>query len=460
MLISNMFTHLIKSTTFFRTVYPHLKPEYLVERTDRIVLDKLKEYYEKYNRIPSFSDISIMVSTDVNISQETTDEVIGQIKSYQKTDQVADEKLLIDEIEKFVQNRAMELAILSSVEILEDEKGNRGTIREKIENALAIQFLVDIGHDYFADAKTRMESYSEVEECIPLDNDKLNEAMGGGLVKKGLFIYAAPPNKGKTLWMCHSAASLLKSGQNVLYISSEMSEKAITKRIDANLLDIEMKELGVSLDKNIFKSRIKDLFQKTHGRLIVRQFPTGTCNAYNIKALLHELKLKKNFVPDVIVLDYINIFASCRLPASAATNTYVYVKSICEEMRALAVEFDVAMLSAVQNNRGSAKKTTDTGMDDMAESWGIAMTADWVGAIIQNEELRAMGKYLLKVIKTRFDENNDHVYTLGVIFKKMRLTNLEECDQEIPEHIKDKLRSEKKKKEEKETYTMFDFSVD
>jgi KaiC/GvpD/RAD55 family RecA-like ATPase len=452
-----MFTHLIKSTNFFRVVFPHLKQEYLIEKTDRIVLDKLRLYYEKYNRVPSFSDISIMVQTDATIDQDPTDAVIAQIKSYQKMEQVSDEKLLIDEVESFVQNRAMELAILSSVAILDDD-GNRGVIREKIEEALAIQFIVEVGHDYFADAKERLASYFEVEEKIPLDIDKINEAMGGGLERKGLFIFAAPPNKGKTLWMCHSAASLLKTGQNVLYISSEMSEKAITKRIDANLLDIEMKELAVGLDKNKFKSKISELFKKTQGKLIVKQFPTGTCNSYHIKALLNEIKLKKGFIPDVVVLDYINIFSSSRLPASAATNSYLYVKSICEEMRALAVEFDLCMLSAVQNNRGSAKKTTDTGMEDMAESWGIAMTADWVGTIIQNDELRAMGKYLIKVIKTRFDENNDSVYTVGVIFKKMRLTNLEDDQQEIPEHIKDKLRSEKKKKGDAETYTMFDFT--
>ena len=459
MLIENIFTQMVRSSNYFRIVFPHLKPEYFVEKADRIVLNKISEYHEKYGRIPSFSDLKIMVSTDVNITQDLTDNVLEQMSSYQKTERADDEKLLIDMTEKFVQDRAMELAILSSVEILEEGKENRGSIREKIEAALAIQFVVDLGHDYFEDAKKRMLAYDEVEETIPLDIDKINEAMGGGLVKKSLFIYAAPPNKGKTLWMCHSAASLLKSGQNVLYVSCEMSEKAITKRVDANLLDIEMKELSIGLNKDTFKSRIKDLYKKTQGRLVARQYPTGGCNSYQLKALLNELKLKKGFTPDVIILDYINIFSSSRLPASAATNTYVYVKSICEEMRALAVEADVCILSAVQNNRGSAKKNTDTGMDDMAESWGIAMTADWVGTIIQNDELRAMGKYLIKVIKTRFDENNDQVYTVGVIFKKMRLLNLEEEEQEIPEHIKDRIKSEKKKKEEKETFSMFDFST-
>lgn len=459
MLISNMFSSLIKSDEFFRTVYPHLKTEYFTEVLDKNVLAKIKTYYDLYNKVPTLSVLKLLIENDNDLSQETTDDLIKRLVEIHKVEKVSDEKLLIDEVEKFVQNRALENAILSSVEIIQDPTKSRGAIREKIDEALAIQFVVNVGHDYFKDARSRLESYSEIEESMPLDILKINEAMGGGLVKKSLFLYAAPPNKGKTLWMCHNAASLLKSGKNVLYISSEMSEKAISKRIDANLLDIEMKELSIGLDKSKFKSRLKGIFDKTKGKLIVKQFPTGTCTSNHIKALLHEIKLKKGFVPDVIVLDYINIFASSRLPAAAMSSPYIYIKAICEEMRAIAVEFDCCVLSAVQNNRGSVKKTTDVGLDDMADSFGIAMTADWVGALIQTEELREMCKYLIKTVKTRFDENNDKVYTVGVVFNKMRLTNLDDSEQEIPLHIKDQLKVQQKKKVEKETTeSLFDFS--
>ena len=463
MLITNMFNSLIKSEKFFRIVYPHLKSEYFPEVPDKQVLKKIGIFYEQYNRVPNLADVKLMVDQDNDLSVETSAEIIKRLVEIHKVERVTDENFLIDEVEKFVQNRALENAIMSSVEILQDETKARGSIREKIDEALAIQFIVNVGHDYIMDAEERLESYSEVEESIPLDILKINEAMGGGLVKKSLFLYAAPPNKGKTLWMCHNAASLLKSGQNVLYISSEMSEKAISKRIDANVLDIEMKELSIGLDKTKFRSKLKTIMTKTNGKLIVRQFPTGTCTSNHIKALLHEIKLKKGFTPDVIILDYINIFASSRLPASAMTSPYIYIKAICEEMRAVAVEFDCCVLSAVQNNRGSVKKTTDVGLDDMADSFGIAMTADWVGALIQTEELREMCKYLIKTVKTRFDENNDKVYTVGVVFNKMRLTNLDDSEQEIPLHIKDQLKVQKEQKRKKENENIvaevaFDFS--
>jgi hypothetical protein len=266
--------------------------------------------------------------------------------------------------------------------------------------------------------------------------------------------------------MTSNAGSLLKSGKNVLYISAEMSEYAITKRIDANLLDIQMGELSIKLDKTKFKSRLQTLFDKTTGRLVVKQVPTGVFNSNNIHALLQELKLKKNFVPDVLILDYINIFSSSRLPASAMANSYLWIKSICEEMRSIAVINDLCVLSAVQNNRGAIKQTTAVDMTDIGESFGVAMIADICLNIILTPELRVMGKYLIKVIKTRFAENNDFIYTIGVIFNKMRLTNLDESQQEIPLHVRDQLKvqeSDKKKKLNNEvnvtkTESRFDFS--
>jgi replicative DNA helicase len=459
MLIENLFGKLLDSTTFFNVVFPHLKESYLPDSADRLLLKKITDYHERYKKIPTMTDLRLSLETDNSITVSDTESGIERLSEIQQVDKVTDEDLLIDEVEKYCQNKALENAILGSVEILEKNEGNYGEIEEKIKEALGVQFVVQIGHDYFSDSKARMLSYFEQEEVIPLNIELKNVAMGGGLVKKTLFIYMALTNVGKSVWMCHDAASLLMSGKNVLYITAEMSEKEILKRIDANILDIHIDELSPKLNKDQFKSRLKEAFNKTNGKLIVKQFPTGAANAYHIKSLLNELKLKKGFIPDVIILDYINLFSSTRLPASQA-GSYGYIKAVTEEMRGLAVEKDVAILTATQFNRGaSKKKSTDIDVDDVAESFGIAHTADWAGAIIQSTELREQGKYLLKVIKTRFGANNGKVYTIGIDFTKMKLKNLNADEQDVPLHIKDTLRIKDQEKDE-ENISIFDFSDD
>lgn len=458
MLIGNLFVALFKSHSFFSMVFPFLYEEYFVEKQHAILFRKIKEYNDKYNRLPNINDIKLMIETDTNISESDSEEVYLFIKTLKSTDLVADEEMLVKEVEKFCQTRALEIAILDSVEIMQNKKEPVGKIEEKIKQALAVEFDSRIGHDYINDAANRLKWYYDNEENIPLDVDLLNGAMGGGLKRKAIFTFMSPPKRGKSLFLCHSAASLIRSGQNVLYLTCELSEKMISKRIDANLLDIEMRNLNVTLNKDLFKNNFKKLVSKTHGELIVKEYAPRTMSAKHIRHLLNDLKRKKNFVPDVIIVDYINICASSTLNASHMGNSNLYIGSIVLELRGVAVDFNLAVLSAIQTNRGGVKKSTDVGMDDMADAFSIAMNVDWCGAIIQSDELRDMRKYLIKTVLTRFDENANDVCTIGVDYQKMRLLNLEESEQEIPQHIKDKLKSEKEQQREQSNFEAFDFS--
>lgn len=448
MLLENIFNSLFKSSNYFAAVFPHLDERYFSDTEHNIIFKKIREYNIKYGKQPKASDIKLLIETDTNISEEHSDKCYDFIQSLSKIELVNDEELLIKETEKYAQDRALELAILDSVEIIQDPKKSRGSIEEKIRKALAVDFDVRIGHDYISDAGKRLKSYFDDEECIPLDIDALNNAMGGGLRRKSIAVFMAPPKRGKSLFLVHSAASLLRSGKNVLYLTCELSEKMISKRIDANMLDIAMNELNPKLDKNKFKSKFKEAISKTNGMLIVKEYAPNTLTSIHVKNLLHELKQKKNFIPDVIVIDYINICASSTLNSTYVGNTNLYIGKIVLEMRGVAVDNDLAILSAVQNNRGSVKKSTDVGMDDLADAFSIAMNVDWGGAIIQNDELRSMGKYLLKTVLTRWDENSNDIFTIGVEYGKMKLTNLDDSEQEVPLHIKDKLKYE----EQSQTY--------
>lgn len=458
MLTDNILNSLITNSNFFRIVFPFLKKEYFSDKIDILVFLKIKAHYEKYNKIPHFSDLKLVIDTDFNITIEDTEELNKKIDLLKKVEVCSNETLLIDETEKWVRDRAIEIATRDFVESFEKDDQQKGSKIEKIKEALGIEFVISIGHDYFKDAKDRMKSYEEIEDKIPLDIDVINKAMGGGLVRKAIFFYMGSTNVGKTVWMCHSTASLVKSGYNVLYLSGEMSTKEINKRIDANLLQIDINELNPKLDKSKFKSKFKDLVNKTHGELIVKEFAAGSLNAFHIRNLLHEIKLKKGFVPDVIVLDHITLFSSYRLPASQ-TGSYIYYQCVVEEIRAIGIEFNCALLSGCQLNRGAKGKKQDVTNEDVALAYAISQTADWSGAILQTSELKEQLKYLLKVLKTRFASNNDSIHTIGVSYNTMTLKNLNEDEQELPIYIKDQLKVQQSKKDEKEEKViLFDFS--
>lgn len=463
MLIENIVHNLVENSEFFRKTFPHLKREYFDNPIDQLIFDKITFFENKYSKVPHWSDLKLLFETDVNISESDTDHAVSLIESYRKTERVNDISLLITETESWAQTRALELAILGSVDILQDpKKGNKGMIEELIKQALAVQFAVNIGHDYFKDAPARAESYMENEEVIMFPScNELNVMMNGGLRKASMFIYCGRPNIGKTLILCDNTSQLLKAGLNGLYISGEMKDTLITKRVDANLLDITMDDLGPNLDKTLFMNRVKGAYEKSYGRLITKQYPAGTATIHHIRALIHEIKQKKGITIDFIVLDYLNLFASCKLPASAMSNTYLYVKAVAEEFRGLAMEFDIPIITATQINRSNANAAPDAlDMTGISDSFGIAMTADFMCGIIQTPELFKMGKYLMKVIKSRFGDNINEVYTVGVQRQHMRLHDVADDQKEIPIHLKDKLAQQAREASEGKPVNPFDFGDD
>lgn len=438
-------------------VYPHLNENYFTESFEKKLFLKIKNYHEEYTKQPNTSDIKLLVESDTNISERDSEEIYKFLDSLKNIEKVNNEELLIKQTEEWCQNRALENAILESVEILQNKKESKGSIEDKIKSALAIEFDVKIGMDYFKDAPLRYDKYILKEEVIPTDIEMLNVLLNGGFRKKAIHCFNGRVNIGKSAILCSLASCFLKQGRNVIYISGEMSEDMISKRIDANLLDIAVNDLNEKMEKKTYLSKIKELFSKTQGKLIVKEYATGAANSNHIKNLLNELKIKRGFVPEVLILDYLNIFSSSKLSANAALNSYQYVKSIAEEMRGIATQFDLAFITATQVNRSNFNNT-DLDMTSTSESIGLPATMDFMAGIIQTPELFEQRKYLLKNIKSRFDSNINQIVTVGIDYDKMRLLNLEDDQQEIPVHIKDKLKAEQKKKDDQDTYSDFDFN--
>ncbi len=455
MLLDNLFFHLFNDSDFFGVVYPHLQKEYFMEKIHKVLFEKIKEYFEKYNKISSTTDIKLLIETDNSISENDSIECYNFISSLKKIEKVNDIKLLIKEVESWCQSRALEIAILDGVEIIQTGK-SKGLIKDKIEKALAVEFDVKIGMDFFKDAPARYENYIIDEEVIPTDIKQLNILLNGGFRKKAIHCFSGRVNIGKSAILCSLASSFLKQGKNVLYISGEMSENMIARRIDSNCLDIPMNDLNKTLDKKVYLSKVKEMFQKTQGKLIIKEYPTGTANSNHIANLLNEIKTKRGFTPDVLILDYLNIFASSKLNANAALNSYQYVKSIAEEMRGLAVQFDLVFITATQINRQNFNNN-DLDMTSTSDSIGLAATCDAMIGIIQPPELFEQRKYLFKLIKSRFDSNINQVVTVGIDYEKMKLLNLTDDQQEIPLSIKDKLKQNQQITDSKNESIDFNF---
>ena len=460
MLLNSLLNSLITNHNFFGVVFPFLKAEYFIKKSDRTIVESILKYHAKYNKIPKFSDIRLLIDTDYDICQEDTVELFDHLDKIEKVKakDLPDTKVLIDQTEQFFKDRALEKAINESIAIIE-KNGNRGEIETKIKEALAIAFHIDLGHDYFHDGKIRLESYMDIENKICLDINNINIAMGGGLVKQGIFMYFGSTNAGKTTWLVHSASSLIRSGKNVLILSGEMSVKEYYKRCDANILDIPISELNATLDRTNYKQKFKSIFDKQHGELLIQYFRAGSMNANNIKSLLREIQIKKNLVFDVIILDHLTLFSSTRLPSSR-TGDHMYYQCIVEEIRDVAVEFDCSILTGVQFNRGAKGKKENVSNEDVALGYGISQASDWSGALILTAELREQNKYLLKVMKTRYAANNEQIYAVGIDFQKMKLNQLKnEEEDSIPLHIRDQIRYQQALKDaEEETPVFFDFS--
>jgi len=457
MLIESLFNKLMTDPDFFKVCYPHLKSEYFTDRTHQKMFEKVSEYVKKYDRSPRPSDIKLLLETDNRLSEEDTESCYRFTDDLVEKDLIKDSDILLDKVEEYCQQRSLELAIIDSLDILQKDPTNRGSIQTKIEDALSIAFNVQIGHDYYKDAVERFDYYQEQESFVSSGIEQFDLALGGGFVKKSLYTLLGRTNVGKSIFGTHFASHFLSKGMNVLHITAEMSDKRISQRIDANLLDIDINTFR-GMDKKEFLTKVKNVYQKYHGKLIVKEYPTSTANMNHVKALLNELRLKKNFKPDVIIFDYLNIFASSRLPVASMSNSYQYIKAIAEEMRAVISENDVIGITFTQTNRYGAKATTDLDETSTAESWGLPQTVDWLGGIIQTPELFEQGKYLIKTIKSRFMDNIHQCYTIGVDRSRMRLYSLEDKDLGIPVHVKDRMRMEQEKLNQNEVDSMFDFT--
>lgn len=445
MILQLIFKNLLSNTEFFKKSYPYLKEEYFSERVEKEVYKKIKFFHEQFKKLPKNTDIKILTDTDPNISEELTDEIQTYLTELNENQDSIDEDLLLKKTEEFCQNRALEIAILESVTILQESPKDKHSIEEKVRKALSVEFDVRLGLDFFRDAPYRYSKYSEEEEIIPCGTKALDVLLNGGFRKKAFHCFLGRVNIGKSLWLCHLGAVLLAQGKNVVFVSGEMSEDMISKRIDANLLDIAVNDLNKNLDKKVYLSKIKEVYAKTKGKLIVKEYPTSSANTIHLGNLLNEIKTKRGWSPDVLIVDYLNIFASHKLTSAASLNSYHYIKTVAEEMRALAVEYDLALITASQVNRTSANIGSDKmDMTATSDSFGLPMTADWMCAIIQSPELFEQKKFIVKNIKSRFGSNINQVVTVGVEYDKMRIVDLPEDQQEIPIHLKDKLRQEDK----------------
>ena len=424
--------NLIYNDEYLRKVLPFLKGEYFADRTERLIFNEILAFTNTYNSTPSIEAIELAVKEKRNLSNdevEQSDSYLREIVSIKGEESKL--QWLVDKTESFVQEKAIYNAVLGSISILDgkDKTQEKGAIPKILSDALAVSFDNSVGHDYLENSDERYEFYHRKEERIPFDLEYFNKITKGGLPAKTLNIALAGTGVGKSLFMCHVAAGCMSQGKNVLYITMEMAEERIAERIDANLLDTTVDSL-VELPKEMFDRKIARLREKTTGKLIIKEYPTAAASSIHFRTLLNELNLKKSFVPDIIFIDYLNICCSARIKASANVNSYTYVKAIAEELRGLAVEFGVPIVSATQTTR-SGFGSSDPGLEDTSESFGLPATADLMFALISSEELDSVGQIMVKQLKNRY---NDPTYfkrfTLGIDRAKMKLFDIAQSEQE------------------------------
>ncbi len=423
--------NLLRKEQFLRKAIPYLKVEYFENRSDQIIFDEIQKYVTKYNNFPTIDALGIAIGKRDNIFEsdmKSVEEVITQIEC----DSVADDLDWLDkETEKFCQERALYNAIHESIEIMGDKskKGKgKGAIPQLLTDALAISFDPNVGHDYIEDADDRYEYYHRTSKKYPFDLKMMNKITGGGLEPKTLNVIVAGPKVGKTLMMCHIAAAYLRQNFNVLYITMEMAEEKISQRIDANMLDTTIDNLNI-MPKETYDRKIARMKEYIKGKLIIKEYPTAGASVNNFRALINELYLKKQFKPHIVIIDYINICTSSRIKiGSNGVNSYTLIKSICEELRGLAVEMKFPILSATQLTRSGATNS-DPEMTDTSESWGLPQTVDELWAAITSEELQAAGQIAIKRLASRSVQIAlFRRFLLGINYGKMTLSDVEEQD--------------------------------
>jgi len=420
--------NLIHDEEYMRKVIPFLKSDYFVDNTEKIVFSKVFSFIQEYNSLPNKDVLVISCQNDKTLTEETYKDTVELIQELDPSDHNRD--WLYNETETFCKDKAIYNAILNSISVLDGRDKNRSKdgIPSMLQEALGVCFDHQIGHDYIENADQRYEFYHRKEFRIPFDLDYFNKITNGGLPNKTLNVVLAGTGVGKSLFMCHVAASVLAQNKNVLYITLEMAEERIAERIDANLMNITLDQLK-DIPKSIYDGRIEKLRDKLQGKLIIKEYPTTGAHVGHFKALLNELQLKRQFKPDIIVVDYLNICSSSRFKAGSNINSYTLIKSIAEELRGLAVEENLPILSATQTTRGGYGNT-DVELTDTSESFGLPATVDFMFALISTEELEQLNQILVKQLKNRYnDPTQNKRFVIGVDRAKMKLYNLEDSAQ-------------------------------
>lgn len=421
---------MVHNEEYVRKVLPFLKDEYFDNQDERFVYDKLKEYIDSYNAVPTKTALKIAVEDSSTLNEERYKNVIAYIDDLSYDDKT-DLSWIIDTTEKFCQDKAIYNAVRKSILVLDGKvkELDKGSIPQLLSDALGVSFDTNIGHDFLEGYEDRFDFYHRVEEKIEFDLEYFNRITKGGLSRKSLSVALAGTGVGKTLFMTHCASAALTSGKNVLYITMEMAEERIAERIDANLLDVTLDDLSL-LTKDSYVKKVDRLRTRTSGKLIIKEYPTGSAGANHFRHLLNELRLKKNFQPDIIFIDYLNICMSSRLKHGANINSYTLIKAIAEELRGLAMEFNVPVVSATQTTR-SGYGNSDVEITDTSESFGLPATADFMFALISTEELESYGQLMVKQLKNRWGSiDNPKRFIVGIDRSKMRLYDAEESAQD------------------------------
>ena len=421
-------SQLVCNEEYARKVLPFLKGDYFSDKIERAVFEEIQKFVEKYNGVPTQTSLEIEVSDRGDLNESDYKKVIEVIKTLEFTE--VDFNWLVDTTEKFCKDKAVYNAIVDGIKIIEGKDRNRdaGAIPSILTDALAVGFDNRVGHDYMLDSDSRFDFYHKVEEKIPFDLEFFNKITKGGLPPKTLNIALAGTGVGKSLFMCHMAANCLSQGKNVLYITLEMAEERIAERIDANLMNISIEDL-YDLPKQMFDDKITEIKKKTTGKLIIKEYPTASAHSAHFRGLIKELAIKKTFKPDIIFIDYLNICASSRFKGATNVNSYMYIKSIAEELRGLAVETNLPIMSATQTNR-TGYVSTDVGLEDTSESFGLPATADLMFALISNEELDGLNQIAIKQLKNRYnDPTVNKRFVVGIDRAKMQLYDVKMSEQ-------------------------------
>jgi replicative DNA helicase len=419
--------NLIYNDSYCRKVLPFISADYFADDAEKVVFKEVNEFVNKYKSLPTHEALVINFTESKSLTEtqvRTSISLLNEIHEHREYP--SEEQWLIEQTEKFCQDKAIYNAIMESVSILDDKnhKTSKGEIPKLLSDALGVSFDSHIGHDYINDAEERFDFYHRVEERVRFDLDFFNKITKGGLPVKTLNIALAGTGVGKSLFMCHVAASCISQGRNVLYITLEMAEERIAERIDANLLNIDIQELH-TISKQDYDRKFEVLRNKTQGKLIIKEYPTASASTLHFRSLLQDLHLKKNFKPEIIFVDYLNICSSARMKPGNSVNSYTYIKAIAEELRGLAVEFAVPIVSATQTTR-SGFTNSDPGLEDTSESFGLPATADFMFALITTEELEQLGQIMVKQLKNRYsDPNNYKRFVIGIDRSKMKLYDAE-----------------------------------